>query len=385
VTAHQALPQWAGWAGPRDARMVLVGEAWGESEAHTRQPFVGASGQELWRMLGEAMPEVAPAAHAAASARHRYGDAWVRSRAPWLAAAGIAMTNVLALRPPANRVDALCVPRAEVPPDYPEPALARGLYLRMEYLPEIARLQAELAACRPNLVVPLGNTACWALLGSGVIGSIRGTVIAREGAPKALPTYHPAAVLRQWSWRPITVADLMKAHREAEFPEVRRPRREIAVSPLESELAEWVQRVHAEACASGLLMCDIETRAGTITCISFAGNPGFALVIPFADPGHPSGSYWPTPAAERNAWDLTRWLLESHAYRIGGQNFVYDLQYLTRMGIRPWRCEEDTMLLHHALYPEMQKGLGFLGSVYSSEPAWKLMRRQRADTVKRDE
>jgi len=43
------------------------------------------------------------------------------------------------------------------------------------------------------------------------------------------------------------------------------------------------------------------------------------------------------------------------------------------------------MLLHHALYPELPKGLGFLGSIYTNEASWKLMRRERSDTVKRDE
>jgi hypothetical protein len=42
------------------------------------------------------------------------------------------------------------------------------------------------------------------------------------------------------------------------------------------------------------------------------------------------------------------------------------------------------MLLHHALYPEMQKGLGFLGSIYSNEPAWKLLR-GKAEELKKDD
>ena len=42
------------------------------------------------------------------------------------------------------------------------------------------------------------------------------------------------------------------------------------------------------------------------------------------------------------------------------------------------------MLLHHALYPEMLKGLGFLGSIYSEEIAWKSMR-TKGDNLKRDE
>ena len=34
------------------------------------------------------------------------------------------------------------------------------------------------------------------------------------------------------------------------------------------------------------------------------------------------------------------------------------------------------MLVHHALYPELNKGLGFLGSIYMNEPAWKHLRRE---------
>ena len=56
------------------------------------------------------------------------------------------------------------------------------------------------------------------------------------------------------------------------------------------------------------------------------------------------------------------------------QNGVFDLSYLLRMGFVVNNCQHDTMLLHHALYPELLKGLGFLGSIYTSEPAWKLMR-----------
>ena len=35
---------------------------------------------------------------------------------------------------------------------------------------------------------------------------------------------------------------------------------------------------------------------------------------------------------------------------------------------------DDTMLMHHALQPESNKGLGFLGSVYTNHSSWKTMR-----------
>ena len=62
------------------------------------------------------------------------------------------------------------------------------------------------------------------------------------------------------------------------------------------------------------------------------------------------------------------------------------LPHLLTNGFRPTYCQDDTMLLHHALYPEMLKGLGFLGSIYSDEISWKQMRTKGNNlNLKRDE
>lgn len=392
--------------------MVLVGEAWGQSEAETLRPFVGESGKELWRMLGEAMPEVEPELHTQVCGLHKFGNAWVRDRELWLEAAGITLTNVLAFRPPGNKLEELCGVKKEVGVYAGSfPALSRGKYLREEFLPELDRLAVELATLRPNLVVALGNTACWAMLQVTNIGSIRGTVTSscriavRSGqevsgrAPvedrgpvedsgpagfycKVLPTYHPSAVLRQWAWRPIVIADLMKAAREAQFPDIRRPERQILVDPTQAEMLAWEQETYRLGPAS--LSPDIETEAGQIRMIGFSRSKSEALVIPFWDRRKPGYNYWATHAEERVAFDCMERLLRYDCSKIG-QNFIYDLQYLTKYGVRPTRCTEDTMLLHHSMFPELQKGLGFLGSVYTNESSWKLLRKRKADTEKKDE
>ncbi len=55
-----------------------------------------------------------------------------------------------------------------------------------------------------------------------------------------------------------------------------------------------------------------------------------------------------------------------------------------RYGIPVRNYTDDTMLMHHALQPESEKGLGFLGSVYCDEPAWKQMRKH-GTTIKKEE
>lgn len=384
---HTPLPPFAATSGSKTPRMVLVGEAWGGNEAELKRPFVGEAGKELWRMLGEAMPEIEPGLHARVAELHKYGLAWVRDREAWLEAAGIAMTNVLALRPPENRLEALCDKKKEVGGDsYHLPSITKGKYLKPEFLPEVDRLFTELAAWQPNLVVAFGNTACWGVLRATNIGSIRGAITrsipfgGHEGL-KVLPTYHPAGVLRNWAWRPIVVADLMKAGREAGYPEIRRPQRRVLVSPTLAEIESWLKDWMAAGCP--LLACDTETEAGQIKCIGFAWSPDYAIVIPFLDKAKPGWSYW-DEAEERAVWMIVKGVLEHRACRLLGQNFVYDAQYLMPMTIRP-KMAEDTMLLHHALFPELQKGLGFLGSIYTNEASWKLMRRERVDTEKRDE
>ena len=68
------------------------------------------------------------------------------------------------------------------------------------------------------------------------------------------------------------------------------------------------------------------------------------------------------------------------------QNGSYDLQYIWKKfhcEINNW--DADTTLAHHALYPESQKDLGFLGSVYTTEPSWKHMRHRSGDDLKKEE
>ncbi len=386
---YSPLPPFAATAGPKSPKIVIVGEAFGQSEEETRRPFVGESGKELFRMLGEAMPEVAPELHRQICGLHRYGNAWVRDREQWLVEAGIALTNVLALRPPGNKLEELCVRKPDLGGvHYPHPALVQpGKYLRPEFLAELSRLEIELRSWAPNLVVALGNTATWAVLGATNIGSIRGAIATGvDPGPwaggKVLPSYHPAGVLRQWAWRPIVVADLMKASREGEFPEVRRPQCRVLVSPTIEEVEQWTAETLANP--PPLLSPDIETASGQITCIGFARSSTDALVIPFWDRSKPVWSYWESARLERRALDCVAALLEAPCCKVG-QNFIYDTQYLTRYGIRPRNVTEDTMLLHHSIYPEMQKGLGFLGSIYTNHSSWKLMRKRKADSEKKDE
>ncbi len=352
---HTAAPAFAHTSGPRNARIAFVGEAWGKDEQLVKAPFVGYSGQELTRILNDV----------------------------GLARSDCFLTNVLAFQPFNNDMDTLCGKKSDVGSGYALKPLRPGKYLRPEFLSELSRLKEELESVRPNLVVALGNVACWALLGSAGIGVLRGTVAESTLIPgqKVLPTYHPAAVLRNWAWRPIVLADLLKAKRELEFPEIRRLRRETLVNPTLEEMDEWSERYGFNAPD---LTIDTETSRGQIDIIGFSSGPIHSMVVQFFNTTT-FQNIWPTAEAEVEARKKVQKLLTCPVPKVF-QNGLYDLQYLLRENFTIRNVAEDTMLLHHALFPELPKGLGFLGSVYCNESSWKLLNRRRSDeVVKKDD
>ena len=367
-------------SGPRRAHTVFVGEAWGAEEAEVGQPFVGQSGREFARMLGEAWQQ--PQLLAAASQLDR--AAWIAQRNNWLEDHGVLLTNVFALRPQNNNLAYLCCSKEELPDGYSLGPVRTEAprYVKADYLPELTRLRAEIEETAPNLVVALGSTALWALLGTHGIGAHRGTTTISTLVPqqKLLATYHPAGVIYQWSLRSTVIADLMKAENEAKHSDIIRPTRHIHVCPDIEDVETTTDWLLAHA---SILSPDIETMKGQIRCIGFAWTRSDAIVVPFIH-SLSGKNYWDWEEHELRAWSAVRRLLESPIPKVG-QNFLFDLQYLTRVGINPKNCAHDTMLLHHVLYPELPKGLGFLASIYCNDFAHKLLRKRGEEELKRDE
>lgn len=333
--------------------IAIVGEAWGQDELRARAPFVGYSGRFLNYMLR---------------------DAGI-NRAECL------VTNVFNLHPKGNDIAELCGSKADGISGYP--ALVGSKHLLPEYIPELERLANEIAEANPNVIIALGNTAMWALLGKTGIKKYRGVAeISTHTASgfKVVPTYHPMGVLHQIKLRPTVVMDLQKALRESEFPELRRPKRLVHIPETIEDLYEFRERY----LQGGRASCDIETSGKQITCFGVGPGPEFSLVIPFYDARRKDRSYWPDYATELAAWTFVRDLCETPTLRKVFQNGLYDIAFLWRaMGIKVYGASDDTMLLHHALQPEALKALGYLGSIYTDEGAWKTMRDHA--TIKREE
>lgn len=132
--------------GNPDSKLMIIGEGPGEEEDKTGRPFVGRAGQLLDRIL----------------------------EAAGIARESIYIGNIVKCRPPGNRV-----------PASDEAKTCTSLWLNK-----------QLELIRPQIIVPLGATACELFMGEKVaITKIRGTWLDWQGV-KVFPMFHPAYLLR---------------------------------------------------------------------------------------------------------------------------------------------------------------------------------------------
>lgn len=339
--------------------LLILGEAPGAEEEHLGLPFVGASGKLL-------RDDLLPSAGLDLRCFH--------------------LLNTFTQRPPDNDLKAWTLNKTEwkrafsgsSPPDYPPPLAKR--YLHPDHYWQLEELKTRLDILRPDFIICLGATALWAITGESGIANFRGTIFPTRWG-HAIATYHPAAVLREWSFRPIAWADLTKArlHLEGSLPAPLR--REFIINPTFREIAHALEVFRRNP--SWTLGVDIETApaTGQITTISFC-TPTFGICIPFwdryAQPG--KENFWQTPAEEVRAWRLVQKLADLPNPKVA-QNGLYDTQYCldAPVEIRFRNLADDTAILQHSLQPELPKALGFLASLYLNEPSWKQMRGQAKD------
>jgi DNA polymerase-1 len=317
--------------GPKDAKIMLIGEAPGAEEEITGIPFVGGAGKVLNGLLR---------------------DAGIDREA-------CVLTNVMQVRPVNN--------------DFGNFYEDKGRKVPRDILLEgIERLKNEITAVNPNVIVAFGNEPLKALTGLQKITKRRGSLlqtVCNGKAFKLIPTMHPAGVMRFWEFRPLVLFDLKKALEESAFLELHTTPRYWKKVESIPELKAYMQ----DYLASEYIAFDIETCNNQISCISFANDARQSFTVPICIYDK---SFW-TPEEELVVWQLIKQLLESSVKKIA-QNANFDMFFLwTTVGIRVKNLWLDTMNAFHTLYPELPKALDLLTSLYTDQPYYK-------DTIKTD-
>jgi len=174
-TLHASATNAVPGEGDPHAEFLCVGEAPGANEDQQGRPFVGEAGQLLTKILGAIQLE--------------------REQ--------VYICNVLKHRPPGNR-DPL-----------PEEVHACQPYLLR-----------QLELVKPRVILALGRFAAQTLLQTTTsIGQLRGQLHRFHGIP-LIVTYHPAALLRNESWKRPTWEDVKLARRVLDASRAKDPRSE---------------------------------------------------------------------------------------------------------------------------------------------------------------
>lgn len=310
--------------GPSDANIMLVGEAPGESEDRTGLPFQGRAGNTLNTLLTQA--------------------GIVRPKC--------LIANVAREKPPDNDIkyyfqDKGC--------KNPTPTM----------LGYLALLKEEIEKYQPNVVVPMGNTALWALTGRKGIKHARGSITKAALVPdqKILPTYHPQAVGYDWSLATTVVMDLQKALRHSTFPGIVPDNRQLIIDPDKAQFIDMCQLLLSEGKPVAV---DIEATLAHINRIGFSNSPDWAFTLGTLKGILPYFS-------ENDELEIWEWIGRVISeLPIIYHNAVYDLPVLfLRNGIVTNDLYMDTLVAAHILWPELPKSLEYVTSILLDVPAWK--------------
>jgi uracil-DNA glycosylase family 4 len=342
--------------GPRDARLMVVGEAPGKDEEEQGKPFIGQSGKILRESL-------------------------VRNG---ILPQSCFITNVCKYRPPNNDIKQYIK------------FTSKGVKANEYVTQGLQELYEDINNLRPDIIVPLGNVALWATAGKQQISKRRGSVLVFNPpsvagwyydniTSRVIPTIHPAAILRQYTLRTVFEFDVKKIARALKDPASVAPIQRkfyFAAEELENLVLQedhyYIDESETYHLAQKLLnypeyAVDIETPGGSLYCVGFSPDPSWSLVIR-------TDTSWKLRLIEQ--------LLTNDKPKIF-QNGLFDCSFLKQFeGIKVRNYSFDTMYAQHAIYPEssggavdewkkkknnpgMRLGLDFLTSIYTNEPYFK--------------
>ena len=326
MSKHLESTQRVPYDGPKDSKILIVGEAPGAEEVGQRKPFVGKSGELLIRYLN----------------RVGVGREEVR------------LANLCQYRPRGNKFELLLN--------------------SLELEEGIEELRKEVENGSYNVIIALGSWPLWYLTGmcgkekqklapGTGISTWRGSrlpAVEKFKGVKVFPTYHPSYVLRDWHVNPIFHTDLYHAVEDSHFPELRYPEYEEYIDPGSDQLHDLVR----ESLESEWTSVDIETfRGGKFSCIGWAFKTG--------------GIYKGVCITYKRAdlWRFAKEVWESSNRKIF-QYGTYDISFMRHF--YQWHINGyynglgwDTYVASASILPDYPRGLDFLCSIYTRFPYYK--------------
>ena len=325
--------------GPFPAKILVVGEAPGETEAREGRPFVGPAGRMFDSLLRRAGLDRSP----------------------------FRVANTICCQPPKNYL---------VGAPWEQDALASCYPL----------LEEEIAKTRPQVIVALGNTALKRLTGLTGISRLRGFPIRHSSGAWVMPTYHPSFLLpRRGQKESAKLMGLVRLDLRRALDMAERgfalDRSVYALDPTPDEAAVWATGFEAalRAGRAQYLSWDIETPgkleasqeedldseeddpeespqdeygSTQILRVSFAYLPGVAMSIPWR----------PEYGAV-----IRRLLGNPEVRHVTWNGFAFDVPIVALNNVAIRGTVYDGMWAWHLLQSDLPRGLEAVASVYAPE------------------
>ena len=290
--------------GNPSSNLWILGEAGGEEEDRKQQPFVGRAGD----LLNESLSIIGVQRH----------ECFI--------------TNVFPHRPKDNNFSLILD--------------------TIELKDNLVRLSDLHKQHKPNVIMCLGENVINQLIQFYGIGVFRGSILEYQGS-KAIPTYHPAAILREDSLYPIFMRDVRFIARESRYPEFNYPVYNYIIDPQDDSFVELLA-------SKEYISCDIENtkKDKRILCVGF-GFDDTGITYPWIPKNIPKIEY----------------ILKSKAKKIFHSG-SHDVNTLTWQGFPINNYCEDTISQAHILQPELPRDLNYLSSIYTRLPSYKKLGRQ---------
>lgn len=290
--------------GPKNADIVIIGEAPKAEDEAIGIPFSGNDGKLLTQLLLKAGID--------------------RTKCY--------ITNVVKIRPPADDLKNLT---------------KISLHLEDFY----SELYSEIESIKPKVILSLGAEPLKALTGLEGIQKYRGSVLSWNGIP-VIPTFHPAYCLRDWPSTYISVFDMKKVH------SIKPPMtRTYIINPTFEEIMQELD----ELSHKDFICIDLETfiQIPVIKMVGLGYSSNRAFCIPLVKGLTPIWS----PTQEEAILTELRALLSNPNIKFIAQNAKFEMTQLFNIAnLKIWM---DTMRSHAILYPEFPHGLDFITSIYT--------------------
>ena len=314
--------------GPKNAKIMVLGESPGNNEWKRGKPFIGESGDLI-------------------------NDVFQAGGVP---RSDIYITNVI---------------KDHLPPwgDKKRGFFFQAGHPTKAYLDGIIEVMKEIREVQPNVVMPLGNYALWAMMQHEGISKWRGSILEAKTVEgqKVIPSIHPAFFINARNmWHKVALLewDFQRVVRESAFPEIRSPNPAILVDPTPQEIEEAVERfTHCDT-----LMIDTEWyNPNSLAYIGFADSKDYAVVIPN------------TSMAALRAY---RAILGSDVPKDTQNGWAFDIPALSRQGIEVVNPGDDLMVAWASCWASLRaKGLDTICSLLTDQPYYK----DEVEFVGRDE